>query len=195
MTTDASADSRLKVVDTYIRAVEKLSRLVPEVDALEAEVAGREAELLKKILALLVPILPRLVAPISFNEPWLDGKEKGTPRALKEPGVLVDQTFSHHREEAGRHVHRSLSIVIDARGRLLLVHETARWTEPTHADIRWDIEASEAEVTPALAREHLPNILAGVLDVLRRRLARDLDDKRELKERLDRLAEAERALG
>lgn len=188
-------DSKLKVVDTYIRAIERLSRLVPEVTALESEVASREAEVLGKILALLGPVLPKLVGPVTLREPWLDGSQKGTPRTLKEPGVVVERTFSQHREAPGTHIHRSLLVVINERGRLALVNETAQWTEPQRSDIRWEVESNEIEITPAFAAEHLRGVLAGILDVLRVRLARDLEGKRDLRDRLERLDEAERALG
>jgi len=192
---DVKSDAKLKVVDTYIRAVEKLGRLVPEVDALAEEVAAREAEVLKKILGLLAPILPKLVGPVVLREPWLDGAQKSAPRTLKEPGVVVERTFSQHRENAGSHVHRSLLIVLDERARVIVVNETAQWTEPSRTDIRWDVESTIVEPTAEFAAEHLQGVLAGILDVLRARLGRDLEDKRELKDRLARLEEAERALG
>ncbi len=186
---------KAKVIDTYIRAIEKLSRLAPEVSALEDEVAQREAEVLAKILALLKPVLPKLVGPVTLREPWLDGSQKGASRTLKERGIVVERTFSQHREDPGKHIHRSHLVVINERGHVILVHESAEWTEPARADIRWEVDSSETQITPAFAAEHLRGVLAGVLDVLRVRLARDLEDKRDLKDRLERLEEAERALG
>lgn len=188
------SERKAKVIDTYLRAIDKLSRLVPEVAALEEEVAHREAVVLEKILALLVPVLPRLVGPIALREPWLDGKEKGNGRILREKGVIVEQTFEH-RESAGLQLHHSLRIVLNERGRLVAVDETAQWTEPSRADVRWNVEAAEVAITPEFAAEHLRGVLAGILDVLRDRLAKDLEDKRDLKDRLVRLEEAERALG
>src|SRR5688572_11429041 len=146
-----SSKSPPKVIDTYLRAIEKLSSLMPEVAALEAKVAEREAEVLEKILALLKPVLPRLVGPISLREPWLEGAQKGSPRTLKEPGIVVERTFSQHREQPGKHIHRSLLVVVNERARVVLVHESAEWTEPARADVRWEVESSEVAITPAFA--------------------------------------------
>lgn len=187
--------ARVKIVDTYIRALQKLGSLIPEVAALEDEVRNREAEVLGKLIALLLPVLPRLVGPVLLHEPWLDRKELGVPKTLREPGIVVERTFSQHREGEGTHFHHAQLLVVNERGRLLSVEETAQWTEPARTDTRWNVETSEVEVDPEFAAEHIRGVLAGILEVLRDRLASNIDDKRDLQGRLERLEDAERALG
>jgi hypothetical protein len=193
--TSGAKDGRVKIVDTYIRALQKLGSLIPEVAALEDEVRNREAEVLGKLLALLVPVLPRLVGPVLLHEPWLDRKEQGVPKTLRELGIVVERTFSQHREGEGTHFHHAQLLVVNERGKLMSVEETAQWTEPARTDTRWNVETSEVEVTPTFAAEHIRGVLAGILEVLRDRLSHDIQDKRDLQDRLERLEDAERALG
>jgi hypothetical protein len=188
-------EGKVKIVDTYIRAIEKLAALTPQIDALEAEVRDREVAVLEKILELLRPVLPRLVGPIVLKEPWADGSARSSPKSLKERGVVVARTFADHRESTGAQIHRSNLVVVNEHGKLLTVDETARWTEPARTDVFWNIETQEIRLTPEFAAEHLREVLAGLLDALRERLSRDLEDKRDLKDRIARLEEAEKALG
>lgn len=185
-----------RVFDTYLRALEKLAAIAPEVQALEEEVADREVELLGRILALMTPVVDRLAKPVVLHEPWLDESETTGPgRPLREPGLVLLRSFKQERDESGASVHKSQGLVLARGGRLLEFEETARWTEPHHQQAVWRVESWPVEVTPAFARSRLPSILAAILDALRESLATEVDNKRELKERLLRLAEAERALG
>jgi hypothetical protein len=189
----STKDGKLKVVDTYLRAIHKLSSLAPEVAALEDEVKGREAEVFSQLIALLKPILPKIVRPVTLKEPWLVGVGKGTPKTLRDKGAVVENTFEH-QESQGTHFHHATLLVVNERGRLVSVEEHAQWTEPGLKDCRWNVETSEIDITPDFAAEHLRGVLSGILDVLRDRLSSDLAEKRELKARLERLEEAERAL-
>jgi hypothetical protein len=188
-------DDKLRVFETYLRALEKLSSLTPDVEALEEEVAGREVEVLKKVLALMAPVVERIARPVVLREPWIDDSVAHEGHALREPGIVLSRSFKQEREKTGSHLHRSQGLVLVARGRLIEFEETARWTEPERRDATWRVEASEVDVTPEFARERLAPILAAVLDALREALATEVENKRELKERLLRIAEAEKALG
>jgi hypothetical protein len=189
---DPEKPEPLRILDTYVRALEKLSRLAPEVTALESEVAAREAVVLRRILGLLDPVFPRLAGPLVIREPWLDGRGEGV--RLREPGAFLVRNFQGSRDANGRNVHVTKGLVLLSRGRLLEVDATARWSDATGADASWHVQTTEVEPTPEFAAANLRATLAGVLDVLREALVRAHEGKRELRERLERLAEAERAL-
>lgn len=182
-----------RVIETFLRALEKLSGLAPQVEALEEQVAAREAAVLGRILALMQPVFPRLAQPIVLVEPWHEDKRKGAP--LREPGILLTRSFQGSRDEAtGDNLHVQHGLVLLDRGRLLEFDATARWTNGAGKDASWSVQAVEVPITTEFASKHLRAILAGVLDALREALAREHEEKRDLKERLARLAEAERAL-
>jgi hypothetical protein len=192
---ESKQDAKLRVVDTFLRAMEKLTHLAPEVQALEEEVAGREAVVLDKIMTLMGPIFDRIAKPIILREPWADPQKSTGQKALREPGIILVEDFQHSRESDGSHLHTSTRTLLVARRRLVEVVEVARWKDENEGSRVWKVETAEVGVTPDFARVNLRTILTAILDALRDALAHDIRDKRELKERLNRLEEAERALG
>src|SRR5687768_15905212 len=80
-------------LDTFLRGLDKLTALAPDMRALEDTVASREADLLRKVLVLLDPVFSRLATTIAFREPWLDQREPGQGKKLREKGVVLFRNF------------------------------------------------------------------------------------------------------